>query len=380
MKHYYKILQIDREAEPEVVQAAYRRLAAKYHPDHYHEPDGHERMVELNEAYETLSDPEARSDYDWELDRRGDSAHYPDYGSDSDWLAFAEEEPVPHSAPYRWAVGVLVGWLTAVFVFMASTRGLMYFLNPEEKEHWGLFFWGHNWLWRLGVSAIGTAAGSSLAAVIVRRKGEVAGALVALPGSLGWAVVAYLSLTGQTETNKWQSLLIHQGQVEHSEFLGNRILAIALAIGSVILGYVVGQYITPIPRKLADHFDSRRFCLLGVKWYHLFWLPLVLYATVMTTAYGAAYGIHFLIANWGAEGFGLWSMVVTLLMIGYGYTVYFCFWGIYRTYLILARLDEQFPSGGFWPTIRYGCGFPLLAALGQTALGLIQWLIAKYFG
>ena len=32
-KNYYKILQIDPSAEPEVVQAAYRRLAQKYHPD-----------------------------------------------------------------------------------------------------------------------------------------------------------------------------------------------------------------------------------------------------------------------------------------------------------------------------------------------------------
>ncbi|MBI2888192.1 MAG: J domain-containing protein [Chloroflexi bacterium] len=61
---YYEILQVHPSAEPEVVQAAYRRLSLKYHPDVYSGPDAHQRMALLNQAYQVLSDPSQRSAYD----------------------------------------------------------------------------------------------------------------------------------------------------------------------------------------------------------------------------------------------------------------------------------------------------------------------------
>ncbi len=61
---YYTILQVDPRAEPEVIQAAYRRLAAKHHPDLNPSPDAMERMKLLNAAYEVLSDPVKRREHD----------------------------------------------------------------------------------------------------------------------------------------------------------------------------------------------------------------------------------------------------------------------------------------------------------------------------
>lgn len=60
----YSTLQVDPAAEPEVIQAAYMRLAAKYHPDHNNGPDANERMKAINEAYHILRDPAKRSAYD----------------------------------------------------------------------------------------------------------------------------------------------------------------------------------------------------------------------------------------------------------------------------------------------------------------------------
>ena len=59
---YYRILQVHPAAEPEVIQAAYRRLARKYHPD-AGEPDVRAMQL-LNEAYAVLSDPRQRAEYD----------------------------------------------------------------------------------------------------------------------------------------------------------------------------------------------------------------------------------------------------------------------------------------------------------------------------
>ncbi|MCL0047949.1 DnaJ domain-containing protein [Dehalococcoidia bacterium] len=61
---YYAVLQVHPQADREVIGAAYRRLAAKYHPDVNPSPDAADKMKQLNEAYEVLSDPARRAAYD----------------------------------------------------------------------------------------------------------------------------------------------------------------------------------------------------------------------------------------------------------------------------------------------------------------------------
>ena len=60
----YKVLQVDPEAEDEVIEAAYRRLARKYHPDVADGPDAQDRMVRINQAWEMLRDPIRRAAVD----------------------------------------------------------------------------------------------------------------------------------------------------------------------------------------------------------------------------------------------------------------------------------------------------------------------------
>lgn len=60
----YKVLQVDREAEQEVIQAAYRRLARKYHPDLAETREAASRMSAINAAWELIGDPAARTAYD----------------------------------------------------------------------------------------------------------------------------------------------------------------------------------------------------------------------------------------------------------------------------------------------------------------------------
>jgi curved DNA-binding protein CbpA len=60
----YKVLQVDPEAERDVIEAAYKRLARKYHPDVSLEPGTVERMVQINQAWELLRDPVRRAAVD----------------------------------------------------------------------------------------------------------------------------------------------------------------------------------------------------------------------------------------------------------------------------------------------------------------------------
>lgn len=63
-RDYYEVLGVDRNATPEEIKKAYRKLARQYHPDVNKSEDATEKFKEVQEAYETLSDSQKRAQYD----------------------------------------------------------------------------------------------------------------------------------------------------------------------------------------------------------------------------------------------------------------------------------------------------------------------------
>ncbi len=65
MKDYYAVLEVAPEASDKEIKKAYRKLARQYHPDvNVHDASAEERFKDINEAYQTLGDPEKRRRYD----------------------------------------------------------------------------------------------------------------------------------------------------------------------------------------------------------------------------------------------------------------------------------------------------------------------------
>lgn len=90
MKDYYSILRVSRSADSKTIRRSYRLLVQKYHPDINPDPQAAELIKEINEAYDVLSDPAKKSDYDYQL--ISPSQHIP------------VSQPTPHRDPrYRKA-------------------------------------------------------------------------------------------------------------------------------------------------------------------------------------------------------------------------------------------------------------------------------------
>ncbi|NEO28273.1 MAG: J domain-containing protein, partial [Kamptonema sp. SIO4C4] len=78
--NYYQTLQVDPQATQAEIKHAYRRLVKQFHPDSQTDHASHERIIQLNAAYEVLGDPQQRSQYDrqsYETPFNGGSSNSP---------------------------------------------------------------------------------------------------------------------------------------------------------------------------------------------------------------------------------------------------------------------------------------------------------------
>ena len=69
MSDYYATLGVARDASPDDIKRAYRRLARELHPDV--NPEAEEQFKEITRAYEVLADPDKRRRYDLGADPFG---------------------------------------------------------------------------------------------------------------------------------------------------------------------------------------------------------------------------------------------------------------------------------------------------------------------
>jgi len=146
--NYYQILQVDSSAEPEVIEGAYKRLAKKYHPDMRDaQAVDQQRMQLINEAYQVLSDPKWRAQYDRELRLQAPLAHN-DFGDELYTPTISSGKNTAKPLPPRinqqqplfvtqlakivlyTASGVLILVLLGIIVWLVRDR---FFSAPQEQ-------------------------------------------------------------------------------------------------------------------------------------------------------------------------------------------------------------------------------------------------------
>lgn len=86
---YYATLGVARDATPEEIKRAYRRLARELHPDVNPDPETQERFKQVTAAYEVLSDPEKRQMYDLGADPRSPGGGSP-FGAGGPGFGFGD--------------------------------------------------------------------------------------------------------------------------------------------------------------------------------------------------------------------------------------------------------------------------------------------------
>lgn len=130
---YYDVLQIERDAAPERVRAAYRRLAQKYHPDKMPgNANAVRAMAAINAAYEVLSDAHRRTEHDLWIRRAERTSAPAPITTPVPASLWAYMHPATHWAWYLLCGTLLFVPSTVATAFYLSARPPRAFTAPVE--------------------------------------------------------------------------------------------------------------------------------------------------------------------------------------------------------------------------------------------------------
>jgi molecular chaperone DnaJ len=110
--NHYDTLNVSPKATPEEIKQAYRRLAKIFHPDSKRETADPEKIIEVNAAYEVLSDPNRRRSYDYQLRYSTTQSHRQNWQQRT---AAAQQHYQRHRQTAQDADAQLDEWLQEVY-------------------------------------------------------------------------------------------------------------------------------------------------------------------------------------------------------------------------------------------------------------------------
>lgn len=267
-------------------------------------------------------------------------------------------------AKIRLLFGVICGLVAGLAVISSMQVGAGLAFGVNATAEWGWGFWGNHWAWRTVWSAAATYLGAFIAGMIARERGPTIGILSAIPSAIYWGFVAFVGWTGRMDLDVP---------------LGYKIAASVLVVATLPIGSAGGVAGEGYGEVNSQHFDSRRRCLLGIRWYHFIWLPFVIHFIVAQTTWAAMYGFGWIAAAWKASQsiFVMFPMLFTMAMLG---TLQLVAIGAFKAYTALGGFEEATTLPVSRRVLKYGLGFPLLAALAQLGLVAVHYGLGRIFG
>lgn len=144
MKDYYKRLGVKPDASYEEIRSAYRQLSKKYHPDMHGGTHTHAEAVfkEIQEAYQTLSDNDKRSFYDYQLDLYNNPPQAIYRAPEEPTYQYSPRSQAPYATnrrPYRQPVAKvnifksLTVWIVFGIGILWMVLMLNYYVNNQGK-------------------------------------------------------------------------------------------------------------------------------------------------------------------------------------------------------------------------------------------------------
>lgn len=138
MRDYYAIMGIRPDAPDAEIKRSFRRLAVTYHPDKNSSAEAEEKFKEINEAYEILSDPERRAQYDRlistsTLDQPGRAYHRDPAYRRRTYQTYREEVQSSHQLmaeylpKFRWAC-----WASLVVCLLVAVDFFLPYQNMQD--------------------------------------------------------------------------------------------------------------------------------------------------------------------------------------------------------------------------------------------------------
>lgn len=270
----------------------------------------------------------------------------------------------------------IVSGIVAGYLLSSSMTAGLRFRFPDEfaANEWGVLLWGEHWFIRFLVSSICAAWAGFIAGLIGRDKGKLLGILAVTPGWLIWVIAIHVSLTGHLP-------FIESALIYSYASLGNKISMATIILAMFPIAWVAGQYGEMLGQENAKHFDSRCHTLLGIKWYHYFWLSIVIHLIVMQGSYVGLYFLEWLKVLWKTDFiFSFFAYIIpgifTVMLYG---TLYIMWLGISKTYLILAGFENvSLDESTTLKILKYALGFPIMATILQSIIQFIHYSIAKW--
>jgi hypothetical protein len=273
----------------------------------------------------------------------------------------------------RGAASILAGALAGVLLISSLEAGVGLALEGQTRSEWNLLTWGSHWAWRAAASATATALAGFVTGVVARRRGTLFGSLSAVPAALYWATVAWIGWSSRVPFTELKADIP----------LGYQIVAAILALTTIPLAGAAGSSGAPYGRANAEHFDSRRVTLLGIRWYHYLWLPLPMHFMVLSASYGSVYGFNWITTAWKGD-MSFWAIVPTLFAMGLFWTLQLLAIGGFGAYEALAGFESDGNMPAWKRVIKFGFGYLLLAVLAQVAISLVHSGLSavarKFFG